>query len=67
MMTVIHYDHDKDPDIYFGIDQKTENTIIEDLKSRYEVKRCDAKEWPGQDNPNYAVHHWHAKRMRRSS
>lgn len=61
MITVIHMSGNKEPDIYFGIDQKTEDRILKDLReSNYKVTRSTDEEWYGQSNPKYSVHHWNA-------
>lgn len=66
MVTVLHMPGGKDPDIYYGIDQKTENRIIGDLKKDgWRVERASEDEWYGQDNPKYTVHHWNVTRGNR--
>ena len=61
MISVIHYQTgSKEPDIYFGINSKTEKAIISDLKKTNNVVRCNSTEWFGQDDPNYDIHHWNA-------
>lgn len=59
MIVVIHYPN-RDPDIYFGINEKTEHRILNDLKKTNVVER--STNWYGQDNPEYTVHHWEAKK-----
>lgn len=63
MICVIHYQTGpKDPDVYFGIDAKTEKSIIGDLRKTNEIVRCSSEEWFGQDDPNYDIHHWKASK-----
>ena len=65
MITVLHYATNKDPDIYFNLDQNAENKIVNGLKKEgCKVERCSDEEWPGQSNPGYSVHHWTVKRGR---
>lgn len=65
MIIVIHHEGNKDPDIYYGMDQSSERKLIRKLSEVADVSRSDPKEWYGQDNPNYAIHHYDAKRRRR--
>lgn len=62
MITVIHYSN-KDPDVHFDTSNNMEKRILNKIKSTgYKVERSSSEDWPGQDNPKYAVHHWEAKR-----
>ena len=68
MVTVIHYisSMNKDPDVYFGITEKTESKILSDLKKNgYTIERSSAEVWPGQDRPGYSIHHWNAEKKKR--
>lgn len=64
MVTVIHYNDGRDPDIYFKTNENTEQKILRKMADKYDVRRASAEEWYGQDNPNYKVHHWNAERRR---
>lgn len=59
MITVLHYEWNKDPDVYFGVDRRTENKIIRGLvEEGLEVHRSTDDKWFGQSNPKYTIHHW---------
>ena len=62
LTVVIHYNTNKDPDVLVGMDEKTERSIVTSLKRDWNIKRASPKEWYGQDNPNYGVHHWNAEK-----
>jgi len=64
MVVVIHYGTNKDPDVYFGIDEKAESRILRDLKTSWFIERSSVEEWPKQNDPRYAVHHWNAKKKK---
>lgn len=65
MVVVIHYDANREPDIWFGIDQRTEQKILNGFsKKKWTVKRAGPDEWYGQDDPNYRIHHYNATRNR---
>ena len=66
MVTVIHYP-DGTNSIYFDSTPRKEQKVLSDLKiNGFQPIRCDSKEWYGQDNKNYAVHHFNATKSRRS-
>lgn len=59
MICVIHHPN-RDPDIYFGIDERTEKKILNNIRKTNTVER--SMDWYGQDNPEYTVHHWEARK-----
>ena len=63
MITVIHYPT-KEPEIHYGVDQKKEDRILKELGKEWDITRSSPEDWPGQDKPAYAVHHWDAKKKR---
>lgn len=65
MISVFHYYNDKDPLIYFDINERTEKKIVNNLSVDFSVTRCSAEEWFGQDNPKYDIHHWNVSKKRR--
>lgn len=64
MIGVFHFDTYRDPDIYFDINERTEKKIVNNLSKDWNVTRCSAEEWFGQDNPKYSIHHWNVSKKR---
>jgi len=63
MVTVLHYQWNKDPDVYFGTTDHSEKKILKGLREDdLIVTRSSDKDWPGQSNPRYTIHHWDVKR-----
>lgn len=64
MIAVFHHQN-KDPEIFFDINEHTEKRLIHRMEqSGMAVKRCSDEEWPGQSNKKYAVHHWNVTKKR---
>ena len=61
MIVVIHYKRKEEPHIMFDMTEASEKRILTKLRKTCTVERCSSEEWPGQDNPKYAVHHYNAK------
>ena len=61
MITVIHFENGRTPEIHFGTNEAAEKKIIRALVSKYDVRRATEDEWFGQQDPRYSVHHWIAK------
>lgn len=59
---VIHYNNRNEPDIWFGITERTERKILSGLKDKWDITRASAEDWYGQDISGYPVHHWNAQK-----
>lgn len=64
MITVIHFNTGKDPEIHFGISDQMENKILKAHSQNWKLSRSSPEDWPGQENPGYVVHHWDAVKKR---
>lgn len=65
MVTVLHYETNKEPDIYFGMTDSSERKIIKGLEELGNiVTRSPDSKWFGQSNPRYSIHHWDVKKKR---
>ena len=58
MIVVVHMNNDVYID--YSADEKSEKQFLNKLKSDFDISRCSAEDWPGQDDPRYQVHHWQA-------
>ena len=64
MITVIHFNTGKDPEIHFDISEPMEKKILKAHGQYWNLSRSSPEDWPGQENPRYAVHHWDAVKKR---
>lgn len=58
MIVVVHMN--QDVYISYDEDEAGEKEFLNKLSKDFDIERSSAEDWPGQDNPNYQVHHWNA-------
>ena len=63
MIFVVHFDS-KDPEIHFDATKAEETKVLGLYRKQYDISRSSSEDWPGQDNPRYAVYHWDARKRR---
>lgn len=65
MIVVVHYEGNRDPDVYFGLDEKAEKNVLRAVGGKdWDITRSSKDSWYGQDLPNYAIHHYEARRKK---
>lgn len=56
MIVVVHMNEDVYID--YSATEESEKRFLSKLSKDFDIERSSAEDWPGQDNPNYRVHHW---------